>query len=92
MSKDQSYHEDAVKYNQTIAEAAEKLTSVLKHPTIVKWCAGIAKQHRFHLKRHERALEKMDLASRVEAETAEPSIAEQQAAFAAAQEKTEINA
>lgn len=53
------YHASAVEYNETLAVAAEKLTESVADPTVKKWCRGIAKLHRYHLKRHRAALAKI---------------------------------
>ena len=60
MEKDSTYHYSAVRYNEGLAEAAERLAETLEHPEIQKWCRGVGKQHRFHAKRHKAALSKMD--------------------------------
>lgn len=60
MPKDRVYHEDAVLYNEKIASAAEEALEVLRDPTIIKWVGGIARQHRFHEKRHKVALDKIN--------------------------------
>ena len=80
---------DAVRYNQVIAEAAEGLLKELTHPEIREWVTSIAKQHRFHEKRHRRNLKKLSSTaenSPQEAPKEEKTIEEQQAEFAAEQE------
>ena len=59
MQKDQAYHEDAITYNEDIAEFAENLAPKLKNETVNQWCLSVAKQHRFHAKRHRSALNKI---------------------------------
>lgn len=53
------YHEDAILYNEAIAEEAEGLNDQLRDPEIKKWARAVAKQHRHHLKRHRSALRKL---------------------------------
>ena len=57
--KDRSYHESAIVYNEGLAIAAEELTDKVEHPDPKKWVVAVAKQHRFHEKRHRAALEKL---------------------------------
>lgn len=91
--KDAWYHQAAITYNEELAEHAEELSSRLNHPVISKWCDSVAKQHRFHLSRHRKALaklERMQDGSTVETEDggedlviSEKTIADEQAEFAA---------
>jgi len=60
MTKDQSYHEDAIEYNSKLAAVAEELAKDLGNPEVKKWCASVGKQHRFHAKRHTNALAKLN--------------------------------
>lgn len=64
--KDRSYHESAIVYNEGLAVAAEAQADKILHPIPKKWNNAVAKQHRFHEKRHRAALEKL---IRREAET-----------------------
>lgn len=57
--KDRSYHESAIVYNEGLAVAAEELADKVEHPVPKKWVTAVAKQHRFHEKRHSAALEKL---------------------------------
>lgn len=57
--KDRSYHESAILYNEKLAVEAEALIDQVEHPIPKKWVTGVAKQHRFHEKRHRAALEKL---------------------------------
>lgn len=59
MQKDQSYHEAAIAYNEGLAEFAENLAPTLGHEEVRKWCTAVGKQHRFHAKRHQSALNKI---------------------------------
>ena len=59
--KDVTYHASAVKYNEVMAEAAEKLVDSVPHPLIKKWCASVGKQHRYHAKKHQSALDRLIL-------------------------------
>ena len=59
MKKDESYHESAITYNEDLAIVAEELAEVVPHPIVKKWCRAVAKQHRFHEKRHRAALDKL---------------------------------
>jgi len=59
MQDRERYHESAVEYNEKMAIAAEELVDYLQDPVVKKWCVGIGKQHRFHLKRHRAALAKI---------------------------------
>ncbi len=59
MQKDKTYHQSAIEYNDALAVAAEEQAEKVEHPVIKKWCTSVAKQHRFHSKRHARALEKL---------------------------------
>lgn len=94
MQKENSYHRDAVRYNEALAEAAEAVSAELDHPEPKQWATSVGKQHRFHQKRHQAALDKAEReqatgTTPVAVET--PSIADEQAAFAAQQETTEVN-
>lgn len=57
--KDRSYHESAIVYNEGLALAAEGQAEKVEHPIPKKWNNAVAKQHRFHEKRHRAALEKL---------------------------------
>ena len=59
MKKDETYHTSAIDYNGEIADLAEGLAERIPHPIVQKWCRAVAKQHRFHEKRHRAALEKL---------------------------------
>ena len=59
MQKDQAYHEAAIAYNDAIAEVAEEVAPTLGHPEVQRWCTAVGKQHRFHSKRHQSALNKI---------------------------------
>jgi hypothetical protein len=59
MQKNQAYHEACIEYNEGIADAAEKLAPTLGHEEPQRWCRSVAKQHRFHAKRHQSALDKL---------------------------------
>ncbi len=92
MQDKELYHASAVEYNETLALAAEGLASSVKDPVVSKWCSSIAKQHRFHLKRHRAALAKIQgeahklTPEEMPAQTHEKTVAEEQAEFAAQQE------
>lgn len=58
--KDMTYHLSAIEYNETLAVASEELAKKVEHPEIQKWCASVARQHRFHENRHRQALAKLD--------------------------------
>lgn len=72
------YHASAVEYNTKFGDLAADLAECLEDPQVKKWCLSIAKQHRYHQARHQRALDKLQT---VEAEP-ENSIARQQAEWA----------
>lgn len=57
--KDRSYHESAIVYNEGLAVAAEEQADLVEHPIPKKWNNAVAKQHRFHEKRHRAALDKI---------------------------------
>lgn len=59
MKKDETYHNSAITYNEEIAVLAEGLAERIPHPIVQTWCRAVAKQHRFHEKRHRDALEKL---------------------------------
>lgn len=59
MQKNVSYHESAIQYNEELAKEAEKQERLVEHPEVKKWCRSVARQHRFHEKRHRSALAKM---------------------------------
>jgi len=58
--KDRSYHESAVRYNEGLYEFATELAESIEHPEPKRWCLAVAKQHKFHLGRHQRALRKLE--------------------------------
>lgn len=58
--KDVTYHRSAVLYNETVAECAEALVDKVEDPEVKKWCTSVAKQHRFHEKRHQAAVDKIE--------------------------------
>lgn len=60
MLKDASYHRAAIQYNGEIADFAANLADKLEHPEVERWARSVAKQHRFHLDRHEKALDKIE--------------------------------
>lgn len=92
--KDISYHSSAVKYNEGLAEAAERLAEEVENDEVKKWCKSVGKQHRFHAKRHAAALAKLENAK------AKPEKAEkndhpednESTIEAGAEEKHEVNA
>lgn len=59
MKKDETYHNAAILYNEEIAVLAEGLVERINHPIVQKWPRAVAKQHRFHEKRHRAALDKL---------------------------------
>lgn len=59
MQKNVSYHESAIQYNEQLALEAEKQEQLVEHPEVKKWCRSVARQHRFHEKRHRASLAKM---------------------------------
>lgn len=59
MSKDLAYHEAVVDYNQRFADFAEGVVDSIEEPTVKKWCASIARQHRVHERRHQRILDRL---------------------------------
>ena len=90
MEKDRSYHESAVMYNEGLAAFAEELSEKIEHAEIRKWCKHVGKQHRFHARRHQLALEKIEAASRpkkAKGEKASAIIVDEQREFAEKQEK-----
>lgn len=92
MQDKELYHADAVEYNKVLAESAEALAETLNDPTVKKWNRGIAKQHRYHEKRHRSALSSLQeqATESVEDEVVPPtasSIHDEQAEFARAMEQ-----
>lgn len=63
MSKDASYHEAAVFYNEQLAIRAEELVTEIgeKFGEVdpYRWARSVGKQHRFHEGRHKKALDKI---------------------------------
>lgn len=59
MQKDVNYHESAVEYNDELAKFADSLAGRLEHPEVQRWCRSVAKQHKFHAGRHQKALRKL---------------------------------
>jgi hypothetical protein len=59
MQKDQSYHEAAIKYNDSLSVHAAGLADEIEHEEIKRWCRAVEKQHRFHSNRHAQALKKL---------------------------------
>lgn len=86
---------DGVRYNRTIAEAAEAVAADIEHPEIQAWATSVGKQHRFHEQRFQGTLDRLEKkqASEPEGTAVETeqtrSIAEEQAAFAAQQEASQ---
>lgn len=60
MLKDASYHQAAIQYNGELAKFAEDLADELGHPEVERWARSVAKQHRFHEGRHQKALDKIE--------------------------------
>lgn len=76
---------DGVRYNRTIAEAAEAVAGEIEHPEIQAWATSVGKQHRFHEQRFQGTLDRLEKKQQEDSEgtaveTSEPSVAEQQAA------------
>jgi hypothetical protein len=69
MQKDAKYHEAAIKYNEQLADAADAVADELEHEVIEGWARSVAKQHRFHLRRHQKALTKLQDRGKHAAET-----------------------
>lgn len=63
MSKDASYHEAAVYYNEQLAIRAEELVTEIDEKfgevDPYRWARSVGKQHRFHEGRHKKALDKI---------------------------------
>jgi hypothetical protein len=59
MKKDETYHTSAITYNKEIAVLAESLVERIPNAVVQTWCQAVARQHRFHEKRHRAALEKL---------------------------------
>lgn len=57
--KDLSYHESAVRYNEELYKFAEELAKTIDHPEPKRWCLSVAKQHKFHFGRHQKALKNL---------------------------------
>lgn len=72
--KDRSYHESAIVYNEGLARAAEEQADRVEHPIPKKWNNAVAKQHRFHEKRHRAALEKIIAREREESVDGKTSV------------------
>lgn len=97
-----TYHASATLYNEEVAIFVEGLIDRIEDPTVKQWCVSIAKQHRFHQARHQRALNRLKQDDVVDSTTevvqvteevpAEKSIAEQQADFAEQQIAMETTA
>lgn len=100
MQKGKTYHEEAVIYNKELADFAEELSKRLEHETIKHWCTVVWKQHRFHERRHTAALAKLETdkgyaqedttPDEPEVHVAEPTLEDEQAAFAAEYEQREV--
>jgi hypothetical protein len=58
--KDVTYHRSAIFYNEELAARAEALVDEVEHPEVKKWCRSVGKQHRFHAKRHQASLAKLE--------------------------------
>lgn len=58
--KDVTYHRSAILYNEELAARAEALVDEVEDPEVKKWCRSVGKQHRFHAKRHQSALTKLE--------------------------------
>lgn len=80
MQKDQAYHEAAIDYNEGLAESAEQLVDTLGHEEVQRWCRAVAKQHRFHAKRHQSALDKLLAQDAGDAPQTVPEVAEETSA------------
>lgn len=100
MGKSATKNEDAVVYNEELANLAEELAVRLEDEDVKKWCAAVAKQHRFHERRHRKALarraeknveEEMSETNISEVHEAEPSVEEQQKIFAETFEDREVS-
>lgn len=59
MQDKQSYHKSAVEYNEGLAVSADALAETVENDEVKRWCRAVAKQHRFHAKRHNAALMKL---------------------------------
>jgi hypothetical protein len=89
MQDKEVYHASAVQYNEGLALAAEEQANLVQDPVVKKWCRAIAKQHRFHLKRHRAALARLQGSKQPQStdeESRPKTIAEEQAEFAAQKE------
>lgn len=58
--KSVTYHRSAILYNEELAARAEALVEEVEDPEVKKWCTSVGKQHRFHAKRHQSALDKLE--------------------------------
>lgn len=62
-TKDASYHQAAIQYNDELADFAEDLSARINHEEVARWPKSVSKQHRFHAGRHRKALEKLERSS-----------------------------
>ena len=57
--KSETYHLNAIKYNETFAECAEALFHEIEDPEVKRWVKSIGHQHRYHANRHKSSLKKL---------------------------------
>lgn len=60
MQRTASYHRAAIQYNEKLAEYAGDLAEKLEHEEVRRWCRSVSKQHVFHARRHQRALDRIE--------------------------------
>lgn len=76
MEKDATYHESAIRYNDELAQFADQLADTLEHTEVKRWCRSVAKQHKFHLGKHERALKRLNEKEELEMNEQTPAATE----------------
>lgn len=57
--KDALYHEAAIQYNDELSKFASNLAERLENEEVARWSRAVAKQHKFHSGRHQKALNKL---------------------------------
>lgn len=73
MSKTVTYHQAVVQYNQEAMEFFEGLSTRLEDPMVAKWAKGISQQHKFHMNKHLRKIDRLAQQEVVEAAPAAKS-------------------
>jgi hypothetical protein len=56
LEQDIQYHEDAIRYNNIMADAAYKVAKEVQTKQVQHWAWSIGRQHREHAKKHRKTL------------------------------------